>query len=124
MPDFTLTQEQYEALVAMARKGADNPHQLTLVEQYLKTIEEDNGITRDFVLVQWQEQGAKLPVGANFPETWPPQLRQTIELVSRAIARADVEAMLEVKANDPIDVLVTRDPAGLVGWATLDDFFR
>jgi len=50
-------------------------------------------------------------------------MRFFIQLISRPIARADVEAVLKQKARKPVTILVTKDPGGVVGWATLDQFF-
>jgi hypothetical protein len=119
---FTLTQEQYEALIALAREGAA-PDRLVELEEWLKEIEDANGITRSFLWVQWQEADAPLPPGTRFPEEWPPELRRSIELITRRVARADVDAVLDQYANDPVTVLVTPDPAGRVGWTPVDDFF-
>jgi hypothetical protein len=121
---FTLDTAEYEALISFARRGVQGDRETTLsLEKFLRSIEEKSGITRDFIWVQWQEAGAELPKGTRFPETWPPELRQYIELVSRKIARVDVEAVLSAQAVNPVNVLVTRDPAAQVGWAELDDVF-
>ena len=121
---FTLSQEQYEALIFLARKGAgtDTAKQVEL-DIFLKDIEKTNGITRHFLWVQWQEAGASLPAGTNFPEKWPPNLRKAIEIISRPIAKADVEQVLEKYASQPMVVLVTKDPAATTGWTPIDDFF-
>jgi hypothetical protein len=126
MATFVLTQEQYSSLVVLARKGAavESGDKVRDLEQWLALIEKQNGITRDFVLVQWQEAGKPLLVGTLFPEKWPPEQRQSIELVTRPVSKADVEAMLAVKAIEPMVVLCTRDPKGLVGWTPLNDFFQ
>lgn len=122
--DFTLTQEQYEALIYLARLGvAGDAQKQTQLNTFIKDIEKSNGVTRSFLLVQWQEASAPLPPGTNFPEKWPPELRVGIELVTRPISKADVEAVLANRASEPVSVLVTKDPAGLVGWTPLDDFF-
>lgn len=122
--DFTLNQEEYESLIKLARAGVgNNAKRLTELEQWLRLIESKNGVSRSFVLVQWQELDSELPPGTRFPAVWPPALRKTIELISRPVARVDVEAVVAQYANTPSDILVTRDPAGLVGWQTLDQFF-
>ncbi len=128
-PTFTLTQQQYEALIALARTGTMDDDGVVNVDAslqldaFLKKIETDNGITRSAVWVQWQEMDQPLPPTTDFPDVWPPELREYIELVSRLVSKADVEVMLKVKARQPINVLVTRDPAARVGWTALDDFF-
>ena len=120
LSSMTLTLQQYEALVALARQATADSRTL---DTFLATIEQANGIIRDLVWVQWQEQGAPLPPGTSFPDTWPPQMRLKIELVSRSVARTDVEALLAARAVNPTSILVTCDPAGTLGYMTLDDFF-
>lgn len=121
---FTLDQEQYEALISLARKGVGgDPLELTRLDRFLRSIEKANGITRSFLWVQWQELSAPLPPGTKFPEVWPPELRKAIELISRPIAKADVLQVLEKYASEPMTVLVTKDPAALVGWTPINTFF-
>ena len=61
--------------------------------------------------------------GTHFPDTWPPELRQKIELVTRPVARADVDALLSAMARKPLNVLCTKDPAGVLGYTPIDTFF-
>jgi len=122
--DFTLNQEEYESLIKLARDGVgQNAKRLTELEQWLRLIEKKNGVTRSFVLVQWQELDTELPPGTRFPTVWPPSMRKAIELVTRPVARTDVDAVVAQYANTPTEILVTKDPAGIVGWQTLDQFF-
>lgn len=119
-----LDQEQYEALIYFARRGAGNDAKtLTRLEQFLRSIEKANGVVRSFLWVQWQERSAPLPAGTNFPEKWPPELRKAIELIGRPIARTDVDAVIARYASEPLSILVTKDPAALVGWTNLEDYF-
>ena len=122
--DFRLTQEEYEALLALARRGVTGNSQKTVdLDQWLHQIESRNGVIRYFLMVQWQEVSAPLPTGARFPDVWPEKLRRTIEFISRPIAKADVEALLAKYASEPIEVLVTPDPNGLLGWTPVDSYF-
>ena len=122
---FTLNQIQYESLVALARKGAevDGLDRIRQLEEFLTSIEKDNNITRSLVVVKWQELNQPLPPGTLFPETWPPELTATIELVTRPVAKVDVEQMLAQKASNPTNVMCKKDPAGIVGLTPIDDFF-
>jgi hypothetical protein len=121
---LSLNIEQYDALVALARKGTTtDPNGARALEGWLKLIEEQNGIVRDLVVVIWQELDSPLPAGTFFPTKWPPELKRTIELVSRPIARADVDKVLAAYAKKPTSVLCTRDPAGILGLTPIDDFF-
>lgn len=123
MPSFTLDQEEYESLIALARRGAVDANKARDLDAFLKKIEASNGVTRDFVLVIWQELNQPLPPGTFFPTTWPPSLKRSIEFVSRRVAKSDVEKMLATHAKQPIAVMCTRDPAGVVGIKPIDDFF-
>jgi hypothetical protein len=128
--EFTLTREEYEALIGYAREGAKDVDgnvvhdKAVALSNFLVSIEKKNGITRDQLWVQWQELDAPLPVGTRFPEKWPPELRVFIEQVTRPISRADVDEVLEANARNPTSVLVTKDPGALYGWTEIDQFFR
>ncbi len=127
---LSLEQPEYETLIAFARQGtlnADgsvNQDRAQGLDAWLRLIEQKNGIKRNFVWIQWQEQDAPLPAGTNFPKKWPPEMRYPLTLISRPVARADVEQVLSVRATNPTSVLVTQDPAALVGWTELDVFFK
>lgn len=119
----TLDQEQYLALISLARQGADTPDKKRVLENFLKSIDAANGVNRYTLLVQWQEADAPLPKTADFPTVWPPSMRLTIERSDRPIAKSDVTKAVAAKASNPVEVLVTRDLGGIVGWTKVDDFF-
>lgn len=125
-----LEQGEYETLIEFARRGTLNPDgsinqdKALGLDSWLRMIEQKNGVSRYFVLLQWQEQDAPVPAGNNFPTKWPPELRAPLSLVSRPISRSDADAVLAVKAKNPTNILVTRDPSGLVGWTEIDEFFK
>jgi len=127
---LTLEQSEYETLVEYARQGTVDAAGNVVAEKalgldaWLRGIEQKNDIKRYALWVQWQEQDAPLPPGVNFPDTWPPELRSLLALVSRPIARSDVDKLLASKARKPTNVLVTTDPAARLGWTELDGFFR
>jgi hypothetical protein len=126
---FVLDQQQYEALIALAHAGtklsdgSTDPEKARRLDEFLRVIEKKNGITRSIVWVQWQEQDSPLPAGTNFPTIWPPELRQKIELITRPVARADVDKLLAARARRPVNILCSRDPAGILGYTPLEDFF-
>ena len=126
---ISLEQHEYESLIALSRTGAKDAegevdlNKLREIDSFLKAIEKKNGITRSAIWVQWQEVDQPLPPNTNFPEVWPPELRFYFELTTRPIAKADVMKVLAAKARKPMTVLVTKDPAGQVGWTELDTFF-
>lgn len=108
--------------------GTDTNRALKL-EAFLKSIEKNNDITRHFLGVRWQELGEPLPprvagAATKFPENWPPNLEGTIELLTRPIARADVDALLAAQARKPMGVMVTIDPGLRVGWTPVEDYFQ
>ena len=127
--NFTLTQEQYESLVALAKEGTlhddgtIDQEQARKLDEWLRLIEEANGVNRSIVWVQWQETDAPLPSTMNFPDEWPPNMRRRIELLSRPVSKVDVDAVLAAHAKKPTAVLCTRDPAGVLGYVPVEDFF-
>ena len=120
---LTVTQEEYESLATLARAGATTPEQQRQLQAWLTLIETRNGITRYGLWVQWQEADSPLPATTRFPAVWPPEMRYFIQLFSRTINRADVDAVLAKRARNPVTVLVTPDPAALLGWTAVDEFF-
>lgn len=122
MSTFTLTQEQYEALIAYAQAGAAGDSVFVL-DAFLRDIEKANNVTRYLVWIQWQEQDQPLPPTTNFPAVWPPQSRYRLELLSRPISKADVDEVLRLRARKPTTVLLTKDPGATIGWTKLADFF-
>lgn len=123
MSDITLTMQQYETFVSLARANVTDGEQLRKIDEFLKVVEKQNGIIRDAVWVQWQEMDAALPAGNRFPETWPPEWRWHIELMTRRVAKADVDEVLKYRARAPVNILVTKDPGARYGWTPVDQFF-
>lgn len=127
---ISLEQDAYESLVELARQGTLRDDgsvidtKAAALESWLKLLEQKNGINRYFVWVQWQEQDSPLPPGTNFPAKWPPELREYLALTSRPIAKDDVMTMLNSKARQPTSILITTDPAAMVGWQDLNVFFK
>ena len=132
--NFTLTQDDYEALIALARKSTQSVDsngnlvvdQLSVqaLDSFLKDLETRNGVKRDALWVQWQELDTPIAPAARFPYRWPVDLRAYIELITRPIGRKDVEELVASRATNPTNIMVTRDPSGAVGWTSIDAFFK
>jgi hypothetical protein len=127
--NLTISQEQYEALLAFAQRGTRCPdgnidqNRALALDAALKDIESSNGITRYSLWVRWQDPTAPLPPGTNFPKTWPPNLQYFIQFLSRPITQSDVMAIVAQKTSNAVNVMVTPDPAALLGWTKVNDFF-
>ena len=121
--NITLTEEQYTALVALARNGVTGQDRTIRLEQFLLDIEKSNGINRYLLWVLWQETDNIMPPTTRFPESWPPTQKMLLERIDRPIAETDVEALLKANARKPVNVLVTPDPAGIVGWTQYAVYF-
>jgi hypothetical protein len=122
--NITLDQTEYEALVALAQEGvANSPNRARELNAFLTSIEKKNGIRRYFLAIRWQELNQPLPSATQFPESWPPTMSATLELITRPISRADVDQLLESRAKNPTSVMVTNDPGLRLGWTLLDDYF-
>lgn len=115
---ISLQLEDYQALVALSRTSK-GPHDAIELERAIRRMDAENGIERDTLLLRWQEMDVPLPPTTRFPDVWPPELQALIERL-RPISRADVESTLKKLARRPINVMVTRDTAGRVGWVALD----
>jgi hypothetical protein len=124
-----LTQEEYEALIDLARRGAQDDEgnvkidESRRLEHWMREIERKNGIVRNFVWIRWQELDSGLPPTTSFPETWPPEQQEYLESINRPIAKQDVTRLVDDRANRPTNIMVTRDSGAEVGWQTLDAFF-
>lgn len=120
---LTLDIVEYEALVALARLGATDPNKARELESFLKKIETNNDITRYFLAVRWQELNEPLPQGTRFPQVWPPELEDTIQLTTRPIAKVDVTDLIAAQAKNAQNVMVTTDPGMVLGWTDVDAYF-
>ena len=126
---ISLSQEDYEALVALAQRGVREPdgsinqQEAVVLDTFLQNVERLNGIKRYSLWVQWTDPTAPLPPGIRFPETWPPHLRQRIQFISRSISKTDVLNLVNQRTPNALDILVTPDPAALLGWTDVRTYF-
>lgn len=129
--NFTLTQEQYEALISLARRGTVDakgqvfPDKALALDNWLKLIESSQTppVVRSAIWIQWQEVDSPLPPGVEFPAIWPPELRFYLELLTRPVSLDDVNNIIKQKAKNPVNILVTPDPGAKVGWTTPAAYF-
>lgn len=122
---MNLTTQEFNALITLGRTGVqDDPDKIREFEQFVRNIEQRNGVNRYALLVRWQELNAPLPKLRDFPTVWPKEQQALIERNDRPIAMADVTALLYRSARRPDEVYVTRDLGGIVGWTKADAFFK
>lgn len=127
--EIKLTQEQYEALLALAQRGTVDPdgsmnqERALALDAFLKNIEKTNSIVRHSLWVRWQDPNAPLPPGVRFPKTWPPELQYFIQLITRPVAKTDVLKVVSDRTKNAVNIMVTKDPAALLGWTKVDDYF-
>jgi hypothetical protein len=126
---ISLSLEEYEALISLAQQSTLNPDgslnqtKAAQLAAFLAQIERENNITRYSLWVRWQDPNAPLPPGIRFPETWPPNLQRFIQFLTRPIAQSDVMQAVTAMTANPQNIMVTPDPAGLVGWTQLAAYF-
>jgi len=131
MPNLTLTQQNYEALIALAQRSTVQPDgsidqtKAQELQGYLREIEKANGITRYSLWIRWQDPSTPLPPGwkANFPKTWPPNLQFFLQLISRPLCKNDVLTVVNARTPKAVNIMVTSDLVALVGWTQLDVYF-
>lgn len=118
--DVVLTEGQYAALVTLAQKAAKD---LVQFDEFLRGIEAKNNVCRSTLWVRWQEVNTPLPPDLDYPSQWPPTQQVRLTRYDRLVAKVDIDVELRRVARNPVSVTVTKDPAGLVGWTKLDDYF-
>lgn len=118
MANVTMTRSQYESLLA----AIDGDEQVDTAA-LRAAIDDTNDIQRYLLRIRWYETGGstRVPFSIRDGGDWPPQQTFTLRQ-DRAIAREDVDAVVLTQATNPVDVQVTPDPNGLVGWTDLDDY--
>jgi hypothetical protein len=128
--NITLSLEQYEALLALAQQGTRShdgtidQQKAVVLDEALRDIESSNGIKRYSLWIRWQDPTAPLPPGqTNFPKSWPPNLEYFLQFISRPISKTDVLAIVSQKTPNAVNVMVTPDPAALLGWTPINSFF-
>jgi len=120
---LTLTDEQYAALASLARKGSTTPDSQRELDVYLRAIEDENDIKRYTLYVAWVETGTVPPIAARFPETWPPSQKMLMTRYDRPITKQDVVDFANKKGRKPANLMVSRDPGGVLGFVLIDSFF-
>lgn len=116
--------EEYEAMVTLAIDACRrSPEAAVRFSELVAKVNQRNDLSFRTLWVQWTERGQPLPLDANFPVRWPDAWRYRLDLFNRTPTRKDVEEILARHATRPVDVLVTYDPAALVGWSQLDRLF-
>lgn len=122
--DVLLTQDQFTTLVSLARRNIASSDDLRKLNVFIDSILKKNNIKHFLLWVRWKNAGELLPVTLNFPKVYPPTLEFCLESFERPISRSDVQEMLDKQGKTTIEVIVTTDPAKLVGWTRIDDYFR
>lgn len=115
MTTVNLSSGQYEALLDYAWGRRTD---LGYLRDLQRSIDEANGVRRYVLRIRWMERGGSPPSPISY-SSWPPTQEFTLRQ-DRAIDRNDVDTVLSTQAINPVDVLVTKDENGVVGWAQLD----
>lgn len=111
----TLSDSTYDALLYAALRG-----DVSEVRRVLQRVADDNATTRYRLHLQWVDADIRVPPRG--VTSWPPVEREVLVL-DRPIERADVTDFVSRRTARPVDILVTPDPDGVVGWTTIDHFF-
>ena len=117
MATVTLARDEYERLLDFAYGRRTGTTELRDLQRRIDTA---NDIKRYLLNIRWYEFGGKPPSRIELKEqgTWPPT-QETILRLDRPISRLDVDEVLRSKAKSPVDVTVTKDERGIVGWTEL-----
>lgn len=119
----TVTDDEWNQLVGLAQQSLSGESLRELASQLIE-IERRNEIRRYQLLVRWTEVGVPLPASTTFPTTWPASYQAVLRKINVPITRAEVEQCVSDRARHAVGaVLVTDDPAGIIGWSDLDTYF-
>lgn len=119
MKTITMTLDQFDALSALAIKGADDAN---LVQDFLTKIAEENGLKVYRLRVAWKDPGAVIPVNQAFPGDWPPKVTTILEQKT-PFTRKQVEEVVFQESPRATLILVTKDLSGRNGWTSLETYF-
>ena len=120
---LSVTQTQWDSLIAFAQKGGETADERRVIENLILAIERASGVVRYQLLVRWQDAGAVGPATLTFPRSWPPEHQITMRKLGEPFLKRDVQEAVSVRSTNPVTVMVTEDPGGEYGWATLDQYF-
>ncbi len=115
--NVTLTRAQYDALIAAGLAGDSDE-----IKRLQALIDEANGINRYRLFIRWEDVGGIAPPTIELGKGWPPTQMFLLEKADLPIAREDVDVVVETQANNAVNVQVTPDVNGVVGWTLVDDF--
>jgi hypothetical protein len=115
---ITLQNDEYDALLVLARAGAEAGSQVEVFFNLRKQIDFANGLRRTAILVRYDT----LPWVAGKEQLYGPRGETLLLELLRPPTREDVMIALSGKRTAPALIHVTRDPNGVVGWYELDLF--
>lgn len=123
MPDVTLTRTEYEYLLDNSRQYEEMITNSTSPNTDLvqRDVDLRNGITRYVLNVRWQNIGGQPPTRIEIGRGWPATQTAVLTL-ERPITKEDVQAFVAARASNPVDIAVTKDRRGVVGWTLIDDW--
>ena len=107
----------YEALRTAALAG-----NVSESRRLCALVDSSNSISRYYLYVRWQDVGGTRPTRIELGNgtSWPSNQTYLIEM-TRPITSQDVDEVL-TQAVNPVDVHVTPDAQGRVGWTLLEDY--
>ncbi len=112
---ITITRPQYDALLALA-----TAQDAAAADTLRRAIDAANSIRRYVLNIRWLNLGGEPPARVSI-QNWPPSQTYRLEM-ERPITREDVESVFANSATNPIEAMVTPDPAGNVGWTLVDAY--
>lgn len=113
---ITMSRAEYDALIAAGL--ADDT---TEIKRLQTIIDGANSIIRYRLQIRWQDIGGSRPTHIQLGLGWPTDQSFLLEL-ERPIARADVDIVTSTQAQNPVSIMVTRDPEGIVAWTLVDSY--
>jgi hypothetical protein len=111
---ISMSRANYETLLTAALAG-----NAAAANEVSTVVDRENSIRRYVLHVRWINVGGQGPSRVELGRGWPPESTYVIRAES-PISRLQVDEVLAQNATNPISVMVTRDPNGVVGWTEVD----
>lgn len=111
---LVITRQQLDALYFAAQSG-----NLERVQSVIRQVDEANAVTRHALYVRWQTYAGTPELYVNQRTDYPPFTKRQL-VMDRAISRDDVLKYVTEFSPSPINIQVTPDTRGEIGWTELD----
>jgi hypothetical protein len=114
--DVQVKPVDWQAIVGAVLKGETED-----LNALLDRVDDENSLTRYYLYVKWMDAATPRPGAQDAPTDWPPWRSEWFVQYER-FTKEFVEDFVATQTTRPLNILVTNDPYGEVGYYELDEF--